>query len=400
MVQALVSHIGYIDGVLTTTLLLLSLTAIGFYCYSSYAAIDFFSRPHRIDSDFHPPITILKPICGIDSDAYENLASFCRQDYPEYQIVFGVRDEQDLGIAVVKQIISDFPTLDLRLVVSDRKIGTNLKVSNLANAALEAKYPLLLIADSDIRVDSDYLRRVIQPLRDQNVGVVTCLYRSLVQGWVAAFEALEISTKFQPGVLVARQLDGLNFALGSTILLRKAALEAIGGFQAVADYLADDYQLGHLPAQAGYKVVISDYVVEHVLATESLTNLIQRQIRWARCIRVSRIWGYLGLIFTHGTATSLLCLLASGGSMLGWVVLSITWSTRLAMAWIVGVRSLQDAVARKFLWLVPLRDLLSFALWCYSLVGNNIEWRGRKLKLVEGGKLVELAADQIELIAS
>ncbi|MBV9386957.1 MAG: bacteriohopanetetrol glucosamine biosynthesis glycosyltransferase HpnI [Chroococcidiopsidaceae cyanobacterium CP_BM_ER_R8_30] len=403
MAQAIVSYLAYADRSLTSIflpLLLLSLTAVGFYCYSSYAAIDFFGRSHQIDLDFHPPVTILKPICGLDSDAYENLASFCRQDYPEYQIVFGVRDEQDLGIAVVKQIIEDFPELDLRLVVSDRTIGANLKVSNLANAAAEAKYPLLLIADSDIRVGSEYLRRVIQPLRDQSVGVVTCLYRSLVQGWVAAFEALEISTKFQPGVLVARQLDGLNFALGSTILLRTAALNAIGGFKAIADYLADDYQLGHLAAQAGYKVVISDYVVEHVLATESISDLIQRQIRWARCIRVSRIWGYLGLIFTHGTATSLLFLFASKGSMLGWVILVLTWSTRLAMAWIVGVKSLQDAVVRGCLWLVPLRDLLSFALWCYSLLGNNIEWRGRRLKLIKGGKLVVLTADKIELLAN
>ncbi len=380
--------INYSSGALIMyLLLLLSLTATCFYCYSSFAAIEFFNHPDSIVPGFHPPVTVIKPVCGLDSDTYENLASFCQQDYPEYQIVFGVRDPQDLGIEVINKIIQNFPALDIQLIVSDRTIGTNLKVSNLANAATVAKYPLLVIADSDIRVGCDYIQRVVQPFHDESVGVVTCLYRSLVQGWVATFEAIEISTKFHPGVLVARKLDGINFALGSTIAIRRKALEAIGGFESVADYLADDFQLGYLPAQAGYKVVLSDYVVDHVLATENLTDFIQRQTRWTRCIRVSRPWGYLGLIFTHGTATSLLFLLASRGSILGWAVLGITWSTRLMMAWIVGVRSLQDPVAKKFLWLVPLRDLLTFALWCYSFIGNTIEWRGRKLKLIKGGKL-------------
>jgi len=358
-------------------LLILCLCAIWFYCYSIYAAIDFFGSPDPVEPDFHPCVTLLKPICGLDSDAYENLASFCQQDYPQYQIIFAVRDQHDPGVEVVKQIIDNFPSIDIQLVVNDRTIGTNLKVSNLANAAAVAKYSILLIADSDIRVGSDYLRRVIQPMRDPTVGVVTCLYRSLTQGWMARIEALWISTEFHPRVLVARKLEGIKFALGSTIVIQRSALEAIGGFLAIADYLADDFQLGNLPAQVGYKVVLSDYVVEHVLATASFSDLIQRQIRWACCQRVSRPWGYLGLIFTHGTATSL-------------TGLGITWTMRLLMAWVVGVRSLKDPTAKKFLWLVPLRDLMSFALWCYSFVGNVIEWRGQRLKLTKGGKLVPL----------
>jgi len=371
-------------------LLILCLCAIWFYCYSIYAAIDFFGSPDPVEPDFHPCVTLLKPICGLDSDAYENLASFCQQDYPQYQIIFAVRDQHDPGVEVVKQIIDNFPSIDIQLVVNDRTIGTNLKVSNLANAAAVAKYSILLIADSDIRVGSDYLRRVIQPMRDPTVGVVTCLYRSLTQGWMARIEALWISTEFHPRVLVARKLEGIKFALGSTIVIQRSALEAIGGFLAIADYLADDFQLGNLPAQVGYKVVLSDYVVEHVLATASFSDLIQRQIRWACCQRVSRPWGYLGLIFTHGTATSLLLLMATGGSILGWTGLGITWTMRLLMAWVVGVRSLKDPTAKKFLWLVPLRDLMSFALWCYSFVGNVIEWRGQRLKLTKGGKLVPL----------
>ncbi len=341
----------------------------------------------------------MKPICGLDIDTYENFASFCHQDYPEYQIIFGVRDERDPSVEVVKKILADFPEIDIRLVVSDRTIGTNLKVSNLANAEAEAKYSLLLLADSDVRVGPDYLRRVIQPMRDPSVGVVTCLYRPLVRGWVAILEAVGISTDYLAGVLVARSLEGMNFALGPTIAIRKSALQAIGGFLAIADYLADDYQLGYLPAQAGYKVVLSDYVIDHAIATESLVDLIHRQTRWNCCTRVSRPWGYLGLIFTHGTAISLLFLIATFGSLFGWAIAGLTWSTRLIMAWVVGVKSLKDPVTRKFLWLVPLRDLISFALWCYSLVGNTFEWRGRKLRLTRGGKLVPLPANSSKALS-
>ncbi len=384
-------------------LLILCLAAVSFYCYAIYAARAFFNQPHRLNQDFHPPVSILKPICGLDGEAYENLASFCQQDYPEYQIIFAVLESEDPSIEVVQKIIHYFPDLDIQLVVGDASgdliqgtIGTNLKVSNLANAATEAKHDILLIADSDIRVGRDYLRRVIQPLQDSDVGVVTCPYRSLAQAWVAILEAIGTATEFHAGVLVSNQLEGIKFALGSTIVIRKEILEAIGGFPVIADYLADDFQLGYLPAQAGYKVVLSEYVVEHVLATSTLADSIKRQIRWARCIRVSRPWGYLGLIFTHGTTTSLLFLITTGGSILGWALLGITWIMRLAMAWVVGVKILKDSLAKKFLWLVPLRDLISFTFWCYSFVGNTIEWRGRRLRLTKGGKLVPIQADSVK----
>lgn len=367
-------------------LLILCLVAICYYCYGIYAAIKFFSYETQIDPDFHPPISILKPICGLDIDTYENFASFCQQDYPEYQIIFSVRNEDDPSVQIVKQIIDDFPKIDISLVIS-RTIGTNLKVSNLAKAKAEAKYSLLLLADSDVRVGRDYLRQVIQPMRDESVGVVTCLYRPFVRGWVAILEAVGISTEYLAGVLVARSLEGMNFALGPTIAIRKSVLEAIGGFIAIADYLADDFQLGYLSAKAGYKVVLSDYIIDHAIATENLLDLIHRQTRWNCCTRVSRPWGYLGLIFTHGTAMSILFLIATGGSIFGWAIAILTWSTRLIMAWVVGVKSLKDPVTKKFLWLVPLRDLIGFAIWCYALVGDTFEWRGQQLKLTKTGKL-------------
>jgi ceramide glucosyltransferase len=381
-------------------LLLLSLSAVWFYAYGIYAAIAFLNHQNPIDPDFHPAITILKPICGLDDQAYENFASFCRQDYPQYEIIFSVRDANDPGIAVVQQIIQDFPELDLQLVISEHTIGNNFKVCNLANAESKAKYSILLLADSDVRVGTDYLRRVIQPMHDPLVGVVTCLYRPLTQGWVANLEAIGISTEYLAGVLVANKLQKIEFALGPTIAIRKAALEAIGGFPAIADYLADDYQLGYQPAQAGYKVVLSDYVIDHAIATTSFTDLIQRQTRWFLCTRVSRPWGYLGLIFTYGTITSLLFLITTGGSIIGWGVLVITWIMRLLMGWFVGVKILNDAVAKKLLWLIPVRDLISFFLWCYCLVGNTFEWRGRLLKLTKEGKVKPITADAARVMST
>ena len=373
--------------------LLLSVSAIVYYSLAIYAATQFFVKSKiqsaQANFTFHPAVTILKPICGADDRTYENLASFCRQDYPNYQIVFGIQNQTDPSIAVVQKLIQDFPTVDIQAVVSNRIHGTNLKVSNLINAIEQRKYDIVIIADSDISVGSDYLQQVIQPLSDPKVGVVTCAYRSQAQGWISTFEALGVSTEFLPSVLVARQLEGMTFALGATIAIRQSVLEAIGGLAAVADYLEDDFHLGNLPAQAGYQVVLSHYVVSHVMPASTLSDLMHHQTRWARGTRFARPGGYLGLIFTYGTISSLLFLWATGGSIAGWCLVGITWLIRYAMAWLIGVVYLQDAVAKKWLLLAPLRDLMSFGLWCYSFTGDTIEWRGQKLQMTKGGKLID-----------
>ena len=367
--------------------LFFSIAAIVYYCYSIYAARDFFGRQPARNPNFHPPVTILKPLCGLDLDAYHNLSSFVKQDYPQYQIIFAVREAIDPIIAVVEKLQKDFPKRDISLVIDPRVIGTNLKVSNLANAIVRAKYDILVIADSDIVVEANYLQRVIQPLQDDRVGVVTCLYHSRIKGWLAVFEALNIATQFAPSVLTARKLEGISFAFGSTIVIRRQILAEIGGFEAIADCLADDFQLGNLPSKRGYKVVLADCIVEHYLATDSIQDFLSRQVRWLRCIRVERFWDYLGLIFTQGTATSLLFLIVTFGSKLGWLIFTVAWFIRLIMAWIVAVIYLKDNVAKKYFWLVPLRDAIGFILWIYALVGNQIEWRGKKFKLIKGGKL-------------
>ncbi len=368
--------------------LFLSLAAIGYYSYAIVAAQRFFTQSAPVDRHFQPPVSILKPVCGRDRYAYETLASFCKQDYPTYQIIFAVHDRDDASIVTIKQIMRDFPTLDLQLVVNDRTIGTSRKVSNLANAFANATHDIIILSDSDVQVTPNYLQQVVQPLSQPDVGVVTCPYRSLTEGWLTNFEALSSATEFHPGILVSNRLEGIKFAMGQTIVIRRSVLDEIGGFAVIANHLADDFQLGHLPAQAGYRVVLSHHIIEHVMATSTVMGALQRQLRWMVGIRVSRPWGYAGLIFTYGTVSSLLFWLATGASWLGWLVLGLTWISRLVMAWFIGIRHLRDPVAQKLFWLVPARDLLSFALWCYGFIGNTINWRDRAFRLTSDGELV------------
>ncbi|MEH2161516.1 MAG: bacteriohopanetetrol glucosamine biosynthesis glycosyltransferase HpnI [Nostoc sp.] len=373
--------------VINVLILILCLAATLFYCYSIYSAIVTFGESHLSTPNFYPPITILKPICGLDRDIYENLATFCRQEYSTYQIIFSVLSPQDPGIHVVKQIIRDFPRLDIHLIICERIIGTNLKVSNLANALSFAKYEILVIADSDIRVGEDYLQRVVQPLHNNKVGVVTCLFRSVAQGWVEILEAIGTACYIHATSLAGKQLEGMKCAFGSTIVIRKEVLKAIGGFEAIADDLADDFQLGYLPAQAGYKVVLSDYIVEHVLSANTVVDSINRQIRWSQCVRVTGFWSYLGLIFTYGNVTSLVLSVFTKWSFFICFTLVITWVMRLIMGWFIGVNFLKDSTARKYIWLVPLWDFLSLIIWCCGLFSNTIKWHGRYFKLSKYGKL-------------
>ncbi len=369
-------------------LALLCLSSIIYYCFAIFASLRFFSQARLSNLSTYPPISILKPICGADSHTYENLASFCCQDYPDYQIIFGVRELEDASVPIIRRLMQAFPQIDIQLVISDRSIGINPKVNRLANAAQKAKHDILLLADSDVRVGVDYLKSVVQPFSDATVGVVTCLYRSRVQGWIAAFEALGTSTDFIPSVLVARELEGVAFALGATSVIRRSVLNKIGGFGAIADYIGDDFMLGNLTAQSGYKVVISAYVVEHVLSETTFSDCVHRQIRWLRNIRFTRFWGYLGLIFTQGTTMSLLLLLVTGGSMLGWLFLATAWMMRWIMAWLVSVYCLRETSTKRWLWLIPVRDMVNFGLWCYGLFGDTVRWRDRCFKLTAGGKLV------------
>jgi len=368
-----------------------TLAACAFYLLSILAACRFFRGKTATPSSELCPVSILIPLCGADAGAYENYAAFCRQDYPAYQLVFGVRDPLDAAVPIVRRLIANFPERDIALVICPKTIGSNLKVSNLYNMLERVKHEWIVIVDSDIRVGPSYLRSIMPLLADQRVGLVTCLYRAAQAPDLAArLEAIGITADFVPGVLAAWLLEGMHFALGSTMAMTRTTLKAIGGFQAIGDYLADDFMLGNLIAKAGYEVCLARYVVEAVVAPMGFYGMLKHQLRWSRSMRFSRPVGYLGAVLTHGTALALLNLLVHHGARPSLVLLGVALSIRLGMAWLIGVHWLDDSVLKKYFWLLPLRDLLNFGIWCLGLVGKRVEWRGQLLEIIGDGKIVQV----------
>jgi ceramide glucosyltransferase len=372
-----------------TILAILSVGSIGYYFICIYAARRFFSLPAAGRPIEPPPASILIPLCGKDFEAYENYVSFCLQDYPDYQIVFGVADEADSSIPVIHRLMMNFPRTDIDLVIDAGVIGENPKVNNLHNMLKRAKHELIVLVDSDIRVQPDYLASVVSDLAGEGVGLVTCLYRAgAAPNFASKIEAMGITAEFGPGVLVAWLVEGLSFAFGATIATTKKHLEVIGGLEAVANYLADDFMLGKLMSQAGYAVKLSSHVVELVLPPIPFKSMVKHQIRWARGIRACRPLGYLGSIVIHGTALATLSVVVGNGSALSLSILAATLCARMAMAYAVAIRRLGDRLLRRRLWLLPLRDLFGFSFWLLGQTGKTVEWRGRIFRLIDDGKMV------------
>jgi ceramide glucosyltransferase len=339
------------------------------------------------------PVSILKPLKGTDPDIYESFRSHCLQDYPEYEIIFGVSDPNDAAVASVQQLQREFPQRAIRLVVCDEKLGTNVKVSNLEQLLKVGRYHYLIVNDSDIRVEPDYLRRVIAPLTETQVGMVTCLYRGVAAPTLGSrLESLGISTDFCAGVLVARQLEGgLRFGLGSTLAFRRADLDRIGGFRSIVDFLADDYELGRRIAALDLQVVLSDVVVETHLPAYDLRSFMAHQIRWARGVRDSRLGGYIGLASTFGLMWALLNLIVANAAAWSWTVLVAIMLLRFAVALAVGKSVLKDKTLLKHSWLLPVRDLIAVGVWIVSFFGHTVTWRGDRFEL-KNGRLIRLVS--------
>jgi ceramide glucosyltransferase len=334
------------------------------------------------------PVSILVPLYGADFRAYQNYASLCRQDYPEFEIVFGVGSSLDSSLPVVARLRADFPRVPIQLVVSAGEIGPNPKVNTLNNMLPRAGHEILLMLDSDIRVGPDFIRTIASELPPDAEGLVTCLYRAgEAPGTPSKLEAAGISTEFAPGVLVAHMAGGISFAFGAAIATSKKTLETIGGLKAIAFYLADDYMMGNLVRKAGLPVKLSRYVVETVLARLSLSEFVRHQTRWARGIRACAPWGHAGSIIMNGTVLSFLYFALSGFSGFGLFIFASVVALRLGMAWMVGVRRLGDKILRRNLLLVPLRDFISLFIWSAAFFGKRVEWRGRLFRLEEDGKL-------------
>ena len=338
-----------------------------------------------------PAVSILKPLKGIDPEIYESFRSHCLQDYPEYEIIFGVSDPNDPAIESVKRLQEEFPDRRIQLVIASQILGANVKVSNLAQMLPEARHDYLIVNDSDIRVEGDYLRRVIAPIANGQVGMVTCLYRGVAGSTLGSrLEAVGISSDFCAGVLAARQLEGsIRFGLGSTLAFRRSELEKIGGFHSIVDYLADDYELGKRIAELGFAVELSEVVVETYLPAYGLRDFFMHQLRWARGVRDARAGGYFGLIFTFGVLWALVAVVVSGGALWSWGTLAFTLVLRYAVAWLVGWRILRDRQVVKYAWLIPLRDLIAVVVWIVSLGGHTVTWRGDRFRL-KNGKLTRI----------
>jgi ceramide glucosyltransferase len=365
--------------VIEWTVLAGALLPFVYYLVAIACAREFFLGWDRDGDDYTPPVSILKPVRGLDAGAYENFASFCRQDYARYEILFAVADEQDLAIPAIRKLIGDFPDLPIRLLIGFEALGSNDKVNKLCRLVREARHELLVISDSDIRVGPDYLERVASRFREPRVGAVTCLYKGLAESnlW-SELEALNLSSNFLAGVLVARQLEGVKFTLGATLAITRARLREIGGFEALADFASDDFEVGRRVAARGYRVELSSCAVETVCCSRTAKEFLERHLRAAVVLRHSRPGGHFGLVLTQGLPWSLAALAARHSPFVATAYLGAYLTLRLAMAWTVGVWGMRDRLLRKKLWLVPLVDALGFFIWALSFAGNRINWRGSR----------------------
>ncbi|HUI71607.1 MAG TPA: bacteriohopanetetrol glucosamine biosynthesis glycosyltransferase HpnI [Spirochaetia bacterium] len=371
----------------TWMLLTASLVSIVYLGMCLWRVIAFCDYPHSEAAvPYQGPVTILKPVCGSDAQLYENLRSFCDQDYPECQVVFGVSDAGDPAVEIIERVIKEFPERDLTRVVNSRAIGANAKVSNLSNMAEAAKHDLLLVADSDMRVDRCYASTIASSFQNPGIGAVTCLYKgSPVGGLPSALGSMFINDWFLPSVLVALTFQPMRFCFGATMAVRRSALNAIGGFEALAGYLADDYMLGELVSRQGYSVLLSSYVVENIVLEESLMSLFSHELRWARTVRTVQPVGYFFSFLTNTIVLSGSYCLASRLSPVSLLPLLIALSTRILLHCVVHLKLRVPGRAAPEL--VPVRDVLSFAVWAASFWGRSIRWRGRDLVVQSDGRL-------------
>jgi ceramide glucosyltransferase len=338
---------------------------------------------------FAPGVSVMKSLKGLDPSMMDAFRSHCTQKYAgEYELLFGVSSMDDPAVAAVERLKAEFPALAIRLVECHERLGTNGKVSTLVQLSRHARYEYLLINDSDITVAPHYLTRVMACFARENVGLVTALYRGQAHDTLASrMEALAIATDFQPSVLLAKLLEGgLHYGLGSTLAVRREALEKAGGLITLVDHLADDYEMGARVDKAGYRVELSAAVVETAVPAYNWRGFVEHQLRWLRTVRDARPGGYVGLVFTHGLAWALLNVVASGVSPVSLWLLAMSLFLRFGLAMTVGAEVLGDRQVLANLWLLPLRDVVAMGLWVAGFAGNTIVWRGQRFVL-RGGKL-------------
>jgi ceramide glucosyltransferase len=367
-----------------------------YYCLSLFSAWRFFRRKEKSTATpYLPPVSNIKPIRGLDPDAYENFASFCSQDYPEYELVFCVGDVSDPALPTIQRLIRDFPQCQIRVLIGSGRIAANDKVAKLARLSAEAKYETLVISDSDVRVKPDYLRTVVARLSDPKVGATTCFYApvpSEEKTLVQRVQSVGMLSDFYAGILVARQLDGVKFALGPTIATTRTHLAGFGGYAAIENRPADDLLVGRLIAEQGYEVELLNYTIQTVSDFHSLRDLFLKRLRWTVVMRIMRPWGHLGLIFTLGLPWALAAILIDPTAKVAFAYLSAYLACRIAMMEVIGRWGLKQTGIYKKLWLLPVWDLLATTIWLASFTRNTIRWRDGYY-YIRNGELVPVDAD-------
>jgi len=359
----------------------LGLAALGVIRFRADARKQFSSVP---DHAGLPPVSVLKPVHGLEAQLKENIESFFRQDYPEYEILFAADDANDAALDVVREVCARYPRIPSRVLVT----GTpwpNPVVYSFHCLAEAAAHDILVTTDSDVEVDPQYLREIVPPLLDPQVGMVTCVYRGKnAAGFFSGLTAIGMSVEMTAGVLVANLLEGMRFGLGPTTVVRKDSLASIGGYTALKDYIAYDFAIGNLMAKAGYRVVLSSHIIDHVVNQKSFRRMWQNQLRWAQTTRYSRPKGHFGSGLIFAMPYGLLGLVAAGllrHWIVGFLLLGVAVLNRLAEAWLVGWMVVRDPQVRRAPWLYPLRDLLGFMVWFASYLNLRYVWRDSRFEL-------------------
>jgi ceramide glucosyltransferase len=352
------------------------------YGVLAYIAASMRIRSSRFTRTGLPPVTILKPLCGAEPETYECLRSFCDQTYPQFQVIFGVSDSTDPAVAIVERLQSEFPRRDLHLTIDRRQHGSSRKVSNLINMMPDARHDFLVLSDSDVRVKRDYLAKIVAPLLDGSVGIVTCAYRGCPRpGLWSLLGSLFINEWFMPSVRVAALAGSRSFAFGATIAIRRQVLASIGGFLSIANQLADDYRLGELTRRLGLRTVLSEVVVETCVAERSFGELVRHELRWLRTIRALRPVGYGFSFVTFGVPVAILGAVLAGGAAATLPMLAITALARILLHFATrrpGTSLVQLAV-------LPVRDVLSLSLWAWSFVTRHVHWREDRYQVTRDG---------------
>ena len=367
--------------------LILAATPFIYYLLVLYSSWRFFSQSEGrvpVNSDFTPPVSNLKPVRGLDPEAYENFASYCRQDYPDYELIFCVSDENDAAVPVLEKLMHDFPERRIRVLYGSGRNAINDKVAKLVRLVTEARNEVLVINDSDVRVEPNYLRTVVAPLRDPKVGGVTCLYVSTQdKTFTQHLQSTGMYSDFYPGVLVARQLDGIKFTLGPTIVTTRAHLAGFGGYEAIENKPADDLLVGRLIAQQGLQVELLPYAVQTVPDYDSPRALFSKRLRWMTVMRHMRPWGHVGLAFTQGLPWCLAVALTHP-SAIGLAYVGLYLAFRVAMTWLVGVWGLHQRGLWKWMPLIVVWDATAFVIWLLTFGRNSIRWRNVDYRIQEG----------------